>query len=1247
MPSDFQPPKRFRLVRELGRGAVGTVYEALDLERDARVAIKVLQRVNAESIGRFKREFRGLQDLHHPNLVSLGELFSDGEAWFFTMDLIEGEDFLAWVIVAGAADEEDTMRTSKRPPRRSFDEGRLRESLSQLAQGLGALHAAGKVHRDIKPSNVLVERSGRVVILDFGLASDLAVHADSFTTSDDLEVVGTPVYMAPEQAASKPVGPAADWYAVGVLLYEALVGDPPFFGRPLDILMRKQREDPKPPSATGATVPRDLEALCMQLLRIEPGARPTGEGVLRALGRALPSRPSFPSLPPPSTTAQHTFIGRDAELAALREAYDDIRTRNSAGLAVLVCGESGIGKSALVKHFTDTLTASDRDIVVLRGRCHERETVPYKALDGVIDALSRHLGRLSDDQVIALLPMRSGPLVRVFPVLGRVRAIAKLPATSGGNDPLEIRSRAFQATRDILARLAERRRVIVCVDDMQWADADSVALLAEVMRPPEAPRLLFVATLREDPNDDPGEVGSRPRAAMLASSIGGEVRTIDLARLAEHHARELAAELVRRAAPGLPMSVDTIAREAEGHPLFIDEIVRHLLLSGAHQAGSLRLDDALWSRVTSFAPEERRLVELVSVAGAPLAQDVAARVLGVEAHDFSRLASFLRVAHLVRTSGVRASDTIEPYHTRVRATVLQHLDREAQRAHHQDIALALEASANPDVEALAIHWQGAGDSEKTVKYLLAAADRATQTLAFDRAAQLLQYALAHGAQSATREDREAERALQTRLGNAFAMAGAGARAAAVYRAAAVGAKASEAIDLQRRAAEQLLRSGHFDEGLAVIRTVLPSIGLAFPERPWLVLVSLLWWRLVLRVRGLEFRERDQSSIAQRDLARCDILWSVALTLPLADVLRAQLFHARSLLFALGLGDSVRVARCVATEIGHSGAQGRRGWKRAQELRVRATALAAKSENETLIAWTIGTSGAAAYLNGRFREGLALCDEAALRLREHTVGTAFEISSAQFFSLQALVQLGELRELARRVPAALREATDRGDLYAAVNLRIGYLNLVWLVADDIATSRRQIAEAMSQWSKSGFHLEHYFELQALTNADLYAGDAARAYDRTVAGLHTMRRTLVTRVQMVRIYGWQLRARAGLALAEQEPGRRGELLAVVLADARRIEHERMAWSAPLARLLRAGAARVRGDLDETASFLERAMTGFDEVEMKLHAAVARLALGELKHGDEGKKLRDSAGEWMAAEGVRDAHALAAMIAPGLGR
>ena len=459
-------PKRFRLIRELGEGGMGVVYEALDEERAARVAVKTVRDLTAESLARFKREFRALADLHHPNVVTLGELFSEGRDWFFSMELVEGDDFLAYVrprearlraveaLSAGSVPSADalamaaTARFERDAEGPGFDEARLRSALRQIVEAVAALHAAGIVHRDIKPSNIRVTPAGRLVLLDFGLAIDATTDR-----STALKMAGTPAYMAPEQALSGAVGPEADWYGVGVLLYEALTGAVPFDGSPLEILMKKQSDAPDPPRALVPEAPIDLDALCISLLQFDPKARPTAQRVRRALGATANASASHISV-----TDQATFVGRREELDALHSAFRV--SREGAAVSVLVEGESGVGKSCFVRHFVKTLSAEQPDLVVLSGRCYEREAVPYKALDGVVDALARVLVREGEILAKQILPVRPGPLTQVFPVLRRVDAFAN--ATRGPAavaDPVDLRNRAFAAMREMLH--ASRRRASV------------------------------------------------------------------------------------------------------------------------------------------------------------------------------------------------------------------------------------------------------------------------------------------------------------------------------------------------------------------------------------------------------------------------------------------------------------------------------------------------------------------------------------------------------------------------------------------------------------------------------------------------------------------------------------------------------------------------------------------------------------------------------------------------------------------
>ena len=746
--------RRFEIVRTLGAGGMGVVYEVIDRERGSRAALKMLSHMDPEPRLRFKNEFRSLQDLHHPNLVRLDELLEEDGQLFFTMELVHGVHFLDHVRPAGTpsfligglrpepmvtvvqrvgAGATAGSRSPEPPPpskdagRSGFDEAHLRAALGELALGIAAIHGAGQVHRDVKSSNVLITPEGRVVVLDFGLITD--------TTRSEREVavVGTAHFMAPEQAAGGRVGPPADWYSVGILLYASLTGAFPFQADLDAVIALKQRFEAPPPSRLTPGLPADLEALCVRLVRRSPADRPGEAEILAALGVA-DAPPSRRYAPGPS------FVGRATELAVLAGAFAEVR--EGAPVAVIIEGESGMGKSALMRRFLDQLGAG---VEVFAGRCYERESVPYKAVDEIVDALSRYLMALPAAEREALTPPSSGALATVFPVLRAAWPAATRPSSSSSPsreavEPHEVRAAAFAALRELLRRLAARRPVVLAIDDLQWTDADSLALLADVMRADDAahvgpPALLFVATLRTNP--DASGVRWQPALDLPLD----RVRRVRVDRLSEPEAEALAAVLLGHdgGAGQARRGAAAIAREAGGHPLFIDALVHHRL-ARADDDRVVRLDDALWSRIQRLDAAARRLLEIVAVAGTPLAATVAGRAAGAGAEEMDRSLTVLRIAGLVRTTGAGRARMVESYHDRIRETVASRLDVTARQRVHEQLARAIEADRPGELEALALHFRDAGDHDRAAGYAAQAGDHAAAALAFDRAARLYQMA---------------------------------------------------------------------------------------------------------------------------------------------------------------------------------------------------------------------------------------------------------------------------------------------------------------------------------------------------------------------------------------------------------------------------------------------------------------------------------------------------------------------------
>ncbi len=1173
---------RFELRRRIGSGGMGDVYEALDRVSGDVIALKTLTRADGDTVTRFKREFRALQSTAHPNLVALLELIRDDERWFFTMELVRGQHLLEYV---------------------RGDVARLRAVLPGVVAGLRALHDAGLVHRDVKPSNVMVTADGRVVILDFGLVTTV----DPQHQSRDGHSVGTVEYMAPEQAAGRSVSAAVDWYSVGVMIYEALTGQVPHQGHALQIMIDKQQVEAPSAALQAPEAPGDLVEVCTELLRIEPSQRLGGDGLARRLGIATPTgsgritRTSVGS-------GRRIFVGRERELAELAASLERARDRP---IVHLVVGESGIGKTELVARFARTLLDGDPEALLLEGRCYERESVPYKAFDGVADGVTQFLAHAPASDGVDLLPRRPDLLVRLFPVFMRIEAIASAPVRRDDSaEPQEQRRRMFGALRALLAAIAGRRRVVISIDDLQWADADSFLLLNELLRGAGAPRLLILATVRDIEGAD------AVPAARIVERLGSvTVQRTTLGPLSADESRvlaeQLAPELARK--PGL----ERLTEEAGGHPMFLHEILRHVDDLGGH-APTASLDDALWARVALLRPDARGLLEAICVAGAPISSDVASVACDLEGAPLARATASLRVAGLAREVQRGRRLALEPYHDRVREAVQGRLAEPRRRELHARLATALEQGGDPrDPQLLLRHFRLAGLPERAARYAEDAALRSLAAHAFDQAAELWQVAL-----ELVPRDREDRRRVQLRLGEALIAAGRGSDAAEVYQIAAEGADRPTRLECQRHVAEQLIISGRIERGVEVLEQLLAEIGVASPSTPRSVLLSLIRHRIQLRLRGLSFRQRHRREIADADILRLDVLGVAATGLSIVDTIRGSAFQTRQLVYALRSGHLPHIARAVILEAAYVASNSR--FEASRRLFARARSLEGIDDDPYLAALLLGSEGIAAYFAGelvRANERL-LAGVAAMR---RVPMSTWEVASLKLFSIFNLRFIGDHVAMRQRYDQFIVEAQQRGDQYVSSTMRRACVPL-WLAEDDPHGAAEELARASWMPSTDRFHVQHFHELIGRGEIALYSGETAdRA--RLAEGFARAAKALLLRVPILRNQYDYLRGR--LAVADVAPRAAARHAAAL---ARSPSPVGRTWAV----LLRAGVSPA-GD---ALRLLRQAAAQADAAGMQLTAAAVRHRIAELE-GDEAQAIAASGA--LAALGVRAPARMAALLVP----
>lgn len=1261
MSEGFAGNERFLVRGQLGIGGMGVVHEAIDLERNVRVAIKTLRLDGAKRLLRFKNEFRSLRDIKHPNLVELGELFEEDGTWFFTMELLEGVDFLTYV----RADESEPW----------FDEARLRHALVGLGAGLSALHRADKVHCDVKPANVLVTEAGRVVLLDFGVVTELSLDNRSGRNPR----AGSPLYMAPEQAAGRPVGPKSDWYSFGALLFEGLTGDVPFRGRTHgEVLKRKQHEAPPHPSDRRSGLPPDLADVCFRLLACEPHRRPDEGEILTILGvNERTSRSSGLDL----DAGQRIFVGRKQALDELDGALE--QALHGRAVSVFVEGESGVGKSVLLEHFIDGLvagapvartfatnrrrTAAERSraatrpyvesrsrtaaawsegaraTVVFRGQCHEREFMRYNAFDGVFDGIARFLrSSLIASEVIASVT-DVGPLLHLFPVLRNVRGLSQRDEPVSG----DVRRRGFAAASQLLDALAQRMLLVVLIDDIHWADADSLALMQAVVRARNGPTALFLASARY--LDD----GS---SCPAIEAVGGDIRRIALAGLEHTEAVELATVLFERAGDARALNVDRVIAETGGHPLFMDELVRYAARhrQGASALTGAHLDEALRDRIAELDDDTQRILQIVAVAGAAVSYDIAAKTSLLSAQVFEAGLSILRRGNLVRMHGRDRYALINTYHDRMREAVYARLPTELRGSLHFQLARVME-SRGVDPLRLATHFHRGGRPEEARRYALEAAREANRATAFEQAAALYQLALdtmtSRSGSQRSGVDIDLHE-LRCELGLALQNAGRTREAAQAYLHAAEDAEGLEWLSLHGRAAQQLLIGGYMEQGVAVVREVLAHSGIKLPKSGRRALPSVAWNFFQLQRHDLTWQRPTPEEMASPAFhmraTRIDVCWSAAGGLSLVDTLRGIFFSTRSARMSLKLGEPFRVARSLCTTAVSAAALGN---KAASYRLLDAVARAAEQDGGPYARFYEQT--ARFVLSFFFEQQWGRCVELGQSLegiwKEAGYGHGFEMDFVVQFLSWSLSMYGDIEVLTSFVDSFVADTRRVGNRLLNVALRV-YHSLIYLAADDPQRAALDVQDAISSWlpGNNVFHLMHAWAIFSQASVLLYQGDPF-AEEELTAELRRLRQSPLYRTRWILwqdqyVRGRLALARASVLAAERHKRRVIDEVANVSAMAKRLDKAvspiPQAWAA----LLHAGCAQVTGNSERALASLKVAHDGFVVTESGLHAAAALYRIGQTIGGEQGRSMMDRAFHDMRARAITRPERLAGLLAPG---
>jgi len=553
---------RYEIVDELGRGGMGVVYRALDPVLHREVALKVIppDQLSKDTGQRFHQEARLVAQMDHPNIVPVYDFGQHENSLFLVMPVVSG----------------DSLRHCLEE--RSLVLGDALEVAIQTSQALEYSHGQGVVHRDIKPENIMVTREDegrlRVRVMDFGLAR--ATTATRMTKTGML--VGTMAYFSPEQVGAQEISAATDIYALGTVLYESVVGQPPFAGELQSVLYRIVHEVPESPRSLGVDIDAELEEVILSCLAKVPEERPPANKLAKLFrGYRSRLRDSVRNASVMLAGATHAvrpvlapFVGRENEMKELQH-----RLNAAVGgecQFVVVGGEAGIGKTRLLDELEGLARA--RDIRVLHGRFVEQDrSFPYQ---GFCEVIQEYFQRRESGSSAAELPDFSDvapELGTLFPMLAEIseiRAAAQVAETPSSDD----RTRIFEVLARTITRAGAGRPLVLLLEDLHDADVSVEALQYIVRRLGPTPTLV-IGTYRTTDIDR-----RHPLTAMIDTFRGDRrFASVTLEPLTRSEHRRFLETLV-----GGTVVADALAQRlfdgTEGNAFFTKEIVRSLLDSG-------------------------------------------------------------------------------------------------------------------------------------------------------------------------------------------------------------------------------------------------------------------------------------------------------------------------------------------------------------------------------------------------------------------------------------------------------------------------------------------------------------------------------------------------------------------------------------------------------------------------------------------------------------------------------------------
>jgi hypothetical protein len=593
---------------------------------------------------------------------------------------------------------------------------------------------------------------------------------------------------------------------------------------------------------------------------------------------------------------------------------------------------------------------------------------------------------------------------------------------------------------------------------------------------------------------------------------------------------------------------------------------------------------------------------------------------------------------LVRTARVSAhSRVLECYHDKIRESVADALTPDALRRIHARLAEALSVQADSEPEHLALHFHGAGDSQRASVYYEKAGDVFAAALAFEFASRQYRQCL-----DLIGPDPARFRQVQVKLAAMLASMGNSREAAEVYRAASIGAPPEEALEHKRAAAHLLSTSGFTDEARVLLGEVLAAIGLSMPRSPRTAMAAALASRFLLLCRGLKI---DPAAVpGPGDQARLSAMWSVVQGSVGNNAFVMVDMAARYARLALNTGSRAHAARALTMEAYMVSLDGLGTRAKTDPIMLQAERLASEVSQNELTGWVRQIRGCVLAHEGRFAEAQPVLQDALEWLGSQCTEVPFELAGTHLYCVNAANHLGDYAQTSTTAPGIVENALRRGDQYLACGV-VGFAAPALLAHRGLADARTRIDQAKASYQvQSIYQWADYLILLADLNLALYEGQPARGVALTAQQWSALEKSQLLRMKTA--FGLMSYYRAGCALAAARQGSTdvAEGLEIARTTVRRMNKTRLPHLPGWAAVLEAGLACEKRQPARAAEWLQAATVTFDATGLKLYSAAARRRQGQWMGGEAGRALVLAAEAVMHGQGVIDVEATTEMLAPG---